>query len=65
MGGLTITLPGEAVLFSIKGVITRGATTQPPSEYIKRERGDIWTDFVERHYDVLAFNLVMETCHIT
>lgn len=31
MGGLTITLPGEAVLFSIKTVVTRGGMTQPPS----------------------------------
>lgn len=34
MGGLTITLPGEAVLFSIKTVITRGGGTQPPAEGI-------------------------------
>lgn len=34
MGGLTITLPGEAVLFSIKTVITRGGGTQPPTEGI-------------------------------
>lgn len=34
MGGLTITLPGEAVLFSIKTVITRGGVTPPPTEGI-------------------------------
>lgn len=30
MAGLTITLPREPVLFSIKTVITQGGTTQPP-----------------------------------
>lgn len=34
MGSLTITLPGEAVLFSIKAVITRGGAAQPPGEGI-------------------------------
>lgn len=34
MGRLTITFPGEAVLFSIKTVITRGGMTQPPTEGI-------------------------------
>lgn len=45
MAGLTITLPGEAVLFSIKTVITQGGTTQPPSECVlcvkDRERRDL------------------------
>lgn len=34
MGGLAITLPGEAVLFSIKTVVTRGGVTPPPTEGI-------------------------------
>lgn len=34
MAGLTITLPREPVLFSIKTVITQGGTTQPPSECV-------------------------------
>lgn len=40
MGGLTITLPGEALFFSIKAVITRGGTAPPPSEGILADLED-------------------------
>lgn len=43
MGGLAITLPGEAVLFSIKTVITRRGVTRPPSEGILAERAQTKT----------------------
>ncbi len=66
MAGLTITLPREPVLFSIKTVITQGGTTQPPSEcvlceYVKgREKVMFLDELCGKDDNDLTSNLILQ-----
>lgn len=63
MCGLTITLPREAVLFSIKSVITRAGAAQPASECIKTEGSEVQKRLCEAPNTVLLLDFAI--CHVT
>lgn len=63
MRGLTITLPREAVLFSIKSVITRAGAEQAPGEFIKTERAEIQKRLCKALHSVLWLGVAIS--HVT